>query len=123
MAALLAAAAMGCWTAAILICNEVPDIKADEAAGKRTLVVRMGAKSAPSIYVAIQAVASALMLALGWLSEMPPWATLPPLLTTLAALAAAPLMMGGRGAQLAAIRITLAIHLLGGIWLTVAALV
>ena len=36
---------------------------------------------------------------------------------------AAPLMMGGGGRQLAAIRITLAIHLLGGIWLAVAALV
>ncbi|RAU23052.1 1,4-dihydroxy-2-naphthoate prenyltransferase [Paramagnetospirillum kuznetsovii] len=123
LVAILAAATVGCWTAAILICNEVPDIKADEAAGKRTLVVRMGAKSAPSIYVAVQALASALMLAQGWLSEMPPWATVPPLLTVLAALAAAPLMMGGRGSQLAAIRVTLAIHLLGGIWLTAAALV
>ncbi|MDO8605583.1 MAG: prenyltransferase [Phaeospirillum sp.] len=120
---ILAAAAVGCWTAAILICNQVPDIKADEAAGKRNLVVRLGAKSAPSLYLAVQAVAAALQLALGWLSNLPPWATVPPLLTMLAALAAAPLMMGGRGAQLAAIRTTLAIHLLGGVWLTVAALV
>jgi 1,4-dihydroxy-2-naphthoate octaprenyltransferase len=123
LAGVLAAAVMGCWTAAILICNEVPDIRADEAAGKRTLVVRLGAKSAPSLYVAVQAVAAALQLALGWLSDLPPWATVPPLLIMLAALAAAPLMMGGRGGQLAAIRITLAIHLLGGSWLAAAALV
>ncbi len=119
----LAAAAVGCWTAAILICNEIPDIKADAAAGKRTLVVRLGARRAPSLYLAVQAVAAVLLLALGWLSELPAWATLPPLLIMLAALVAAPLMMGGRGRQLAAIRITLAIHLLGGIWLAVAALV
>lgn len=119
----LAAATVGCWTTAILICNEVPDIRADEAADKRTLVVRLGVKSAPSLYLAVQAVAAALQLALGWLSELPPWATVPPLLTMLAALAAAPLMTGGRGAQLAAIRTTLAIHLLGGLWLTIAALV
>lgn len=119
---MLTAAVVGCWTAAILICNEVPDIKADAAAGKRTLVVRLGTKRAPSLYLAVQAVASALQLALGWLSDLPAWATVPPLLCLLAALAAAGLMMGGRGAQLAAIRITLAIHLLGGIWLVAAAL-
>ncbi|CAA7614336.1 prenyltransferase [Magnetospirillum sp. SS-4] len=123
LAGILAAAVVGCWTAAILICNEVPDSKADEAAGKRTLVVRLGARSAPSLYVAVHAVAAALQLALGWLSHLPPWATVPPLLIMLAALAAAPLMLGGRGGQLAAIRITLAIHLLGGSWLVAAALV
>ncbi|WP_168185931.1 prenyltransferase [Magnetospirillum sp. ME-1] len=119
--AVLCSAIVGAWTAAILIVNEVPDLAADEQAGKRTLVVRLGHKGAPSLYLSVQAVASALMLALGWLSQLPPWAVAPPLLAMLAALAAAPLMAGGRTGQLAAIRITLGIHLLGGLSLAGAA--
>jgi 1,4-dihydroxy-2-naphthoate octaprenyltransferase len=119
--AVLCSAIVGAWTAAILIVNEVPDRAADAQAGKRTLVVRLGGQGAPSLYLSVQAVASALMLALGWLTQLPPWAVVPPLLFMLAALAAAPLMAGGRTGQLAAIRITLAIHLLGGLSLAGAA--
>jgi 1,4-dihydroxy-2-naphthoate octaprenyltransferase len=119
--AVLCSAIIGAWTAAILIVNEVPDLAADAQAGKRTLVVRLGGQGAPSLYVSVQAVASALMLALGWLTHLPPWAVVPPLLFMLAALAAAPLMAGGRTGQMAAIRITLAIHLLGGLCLAGAA--
>ena len=119
---LLGAAIVGAWTAAILIVNEVPDIRPDGQAGKRTLVVRLGVKGAPSLYLSVQAVAAALQLALGWLSDLPAWAVAPPLLAMLAALAAAALMMGGRSSQLAAIRITLGIHLLGGLWLAASAL-
>ncbi len=119
--AVLCSAIIGAWTAAILIVNEVPDLAADAQAGKRTLVVRLGGQGAPSLYVSVQAVASALMLALGWLTQLPPWAVVPPLLFMLAALAAAPLMAGGRAGQLAAIRITLGIHLLGGLSLAGAA--
>jgi 1,4-dihydroxy-2-naphthoate octaprenyltransferase len=119
--AALCAAIVGAWTAAVLIVNEVPDLESDARAGKRTLVVRLGHQGAPSLYLSVQAVASALMLALGWLCQLPPWAVAPPLLFMLAALAAAPLMAGGRTGQLAAIRITLAIHLLGGLCLTGAA--
>jgi hypothetical protein len=38
------------WVTAILIINEVPDIAADRAAHKRTLVVRFGASGARRIY-------------------------------------------------------------------------
>ncbi|KIL98028.1 1 4-dihydroxy-2-naphthoate polyprenyltransferase [Paramagnetospirillum magnetotacticum MS-1] len=119
--ALLCSAITGGWTAAILIVNEVPDLAADAQAGKRTLVVRLGIKGAPSLYLSVQAVASALMLALGWLAQLPPWVVVPPLLAMLAALAATLLMAGGRAGQLAAIRITLGIHLLGGLSLAGAA--
>ncbi|CAA7622224.1 1,4-dihydroxy-2-naphthoate octaprenyltransferase [Candidatus Terasakiella magnetica] len=118
----LAAAILGCWTAAILIVNEVPDLTADAAVGKRTLVVRLGLSGAPSLYLGVQVMAAAMQIVLGFLSALPPWATVPPLLLMLAALAAAPLMMRGRSAQLAAIRITLAIHFIGGLWLVAAAL-
>jgi 1,4-dihydroxy-2-naphthoate octaprenyltransferase len=119
---LLAAGVVGCWTAAILICNEMPDIRPDAAAGKRTLVVRLGIKRAPSLYLGVQATASALQVALGWLADLPPWATMPPVLTMLVALAAAPMMMRDRASQLSAIRLTLGIQITGGFLLIIAAL-
>jgi 1,4-dihydroxy-2-naphthoate polyprenyltransferase len=119
--AVLCSAMVGAWTAAVLIVSELPDLAADARAGRRTLVVRLGAQGTPSLYLSVQAVASALMLALGWLSQLPPWAVVPPLLAMLAALAATLLMAGGRAGQLAAIRITRAIHLLGGLGLAGAA--
>jgi 1,4-dihydroxy-2-naphthoate octaprenyltransferase len=42
------------WVAAILLINEVPDIRADAAAGKRTLVVRLGVAATRRIYAGIQ---------------------------------------------------------------------
>jgi 1,4-dihydroxy-2-naphthoate octaprenyltransferase len=45
------------WVGAILIINEVPDVEADRRAGKRTLVVRWGARGARLIYGALTAVA------------------------------------------------------------------
>jgi len=120
--ALVAAAIVGCWTTALLICTEIPDIRPDAAAGKRTLVVRLGIKRAPSLYLAVQATASALQLGLGWLADVPAWATLPPVVTMLVALAAAPMMMRDRASQLSAIRLTLGIHITGGFMLVLAAL-
>jgi 1,4-dihydroxy-2-naphthoate octaprenyltransferase len=45
-AAIWLGAAIGCFTAAILWVNSIPDIKADRLAGKLTLPARMGAKTA-----------------------------------------------------------------------------
>lgn len=41
---------LGILTSLILWVNEFPDIKADEKAGKKTLVVRMGRKAAAKVY-------------------------------------------------------------------------
>lgn len=118
----LAAAAVGCWTAAILVVNEVPDRRADAAAGKRTLVVRLGATGAQWLYLGLNAAALAAqaMLLLG--AGLPPWTLVVPGLGMAVAVAVTPRLRGGRQALLGAIRATLSIHLLGGIWLALCGL-
>ena len=113
-AAWLGAAIVGAWTAAL-------SVTAGEHPAARSLAARLGEQRAPSLYVSLQAVASALMLALGWLFHLPAWAVAPPLLFMLAALAAAPLMGSGPSGRRAAGHVTLAIHTLGGLCLAGAA--
>jgi 1,4-dihydroxy-2-naphthoate octaprenyltransferase len=50
LAALLAGASLGCHAAAIMLVNNLRDIPTDEAAGKRTLAVRIGAPEARRWY-------------------------------------------------------------------------
>ena len=113
---LAAAAAVGAWTAAILIANEFPDVKADTRAGKRTLVVRLGSR-APLLYLAVQAAGALLLLGGTWPSGL----AMAPVVLGLG-LAATKWLTCGRRSLLAAIRITLVIHLLGCLWLAVVAL-
>ena len=68
------------WVAAILLINEVPDIRADAAAGKRTLVVRLGVAATRRLYAGIQLAAIAAFLACGALGFIPWWMALPALL-------------------------------------------
>ena len=68
------------WVAAILLVNEVPDIRADAAAGKRTLVVRLGVATTRRIYAGIQLAAIAAFLSCGALGLIPWWMALPALL-------------------------------------------
>ena len=60
-----AAIPLGLLIAAFLWINEFPDFEADRAAGKRTLVVRLGRRSASLWFAAIVFVAFALAAALG----------------------------------------------------------
>lgn len=113
--ALIAAVAVGCWTAAILVANEVPDIRADAAAGKRTLVVRWGVGGARRLLVGLNALAFACQAALVARYGLAPWLALPGVLLFALAAWAAARLDGSRARSLPAIRVALAVHLLGGI--------
>lgn len=54
---------LGLLITAFLWVNEMPDRRADESAGKRTLVVRLGARRATAVFGGILAAAFALLLA------------------------------------------------------------
>lgn len=109
------------WVALILLANEVPDARADAAAGKRTLAVRLGPAGTARLYLALQVAAVAPLGVLAAGGALPPGALALALgAWPAAALAARGLAAGmaapGRVAQ--AIGLTLAIHALGCLWLT-----
>ena len=108
------------WVAAILLINEVPDVVADGATGKRTLPVRLGLNATAIVYLSLHLVAVA---ATGWLAytgALPLLAPLVPLvLLVLAGKASAVIRRGvaEREPMTRAIESTLAIHTIGSIWL------
>jgi len=113
------------WVAAILLINEVPDINADGATGKRTLPVRLGFGGTANLYIVIHLVAVAAVVQLSLTGQLPLAA---PLLTAgllfLAFKAAGAIRRGmeDRDGMTKAIESTLAIHTLGSIWLAGCAL-
>ena len=115
--ALLLSVPLGCWIAAVLIANEVPDADADRRAGKYTLVARLDSDGIKALYLAVQAAA---LVALGigvWMDRLPAWGlAVPVVLFAVAAVAAAGLN-GPHAALARAVKLTLAIHLAGGLWL------
>ncbi len=108
------------WVAAILLINEVPDIAADGAAGKRTLPVRMGLSATAIIYLFLHLSAAAVI---GWLTfrgVLPLAAPVVPVGLLLLAIRASVAIQNGvedRKAMTAAIESTLAIHTIGSLWL------
>ena len=108
------------WVAAILLINEVPDIAADSATGKRTLPVRVGLNGTAYVYLFMHIAAAA---AAGWLAlqgDMPLLTPLVPVLLLLLAFKAAAAIRRGvddRTGMTMAIENTLAIHTVGSIWL------
>ncbi len=90
--ALLAGAGLGALSTAILVVNNLRDLRTDAAAGKRTLAVRIGRRGSQVEYALLLAAGFAVpplgVLLLGW----------PP--TALAALAAAALVPGPLGTVL-----------------------
>ena len=68
---LLAVAPLCCFQFAMLLSIEFPDAAGDQAVGKKTLVVRLGAATAARLYRALLLTAYALLPIL-WLAGLPP---------------------------------------------------
>ena len=124
-AAVLFSIPVSAWVAAILLINEVPDIAADGATGKRTLPVRLGLNGTAIVYLLLHVSAAA---ATSWLAiqgTLPILAPLVPIgLLVLALKAAGGIRTGvaDRPGMTKAIEMTLGIHTIGAIWLAGCAL-
>ncbi len=118
--AILFSIPIAAWVSAILLINEVPDMRADAAAGKRTLPVRVGLGGTALVYGLLQlgaAVAVAWMAVSGTLPVAA--VAVPVLLLVLGARAASAIRRGiaDREGMTKAIEATLGIHTVGSIWL------
>lgn len=108
------------WVAAILLINEVPDIRPDAASGKRTLPVRFGLGGTAVIYAGLHLAA---VIAVTWLTvtgALPMLTPLVPLaLLFLTARSALAIRRGiaERDGMRRAVESTLAVHTLGSLWL------
>ena len=108
------------WVAAILLINEVPDVAADGASGKRTLPVRFGLVATAWIYVLLNVSAVAATAWLSYTGTLPLLAPLVPAALLVLALRAGLAIRVGvadRAAMTGAIEATLAIHTIGSLWL------
>jgi len=108
------------WVAAILLINEVPDIEADGATGKRTLPVRLGLAGTANVYLGLQLAATACIVWLTVDGGLPLLAPLVPIgLLALAIKAASAIRTGieQRDPMTRAIESTLGIHTIGSVWL------
>jgi len=108
------------WVAAILLINEVPDIAADGATGKRTLPVRLGLGGTSVVYLALHVAAAAVT---GWLTysgALPSLAPVVPIALLAIAVKSSQAIRRGiddRAGMTKAIEGTLAIHTIGSLWL------
>lgn len=108
------------WVANILLLNEVPDAIADAAAGKRTLVVRLGAPRTGTLYASLSAIAAIAAFSFAVYARLPLWGFLPVSGLLLLGLDVARRVVAvgsGDGAMRRAIEVTLTIHALGCLWL------
>ena len=119
--ALLVSVPTAMWVTAILLINEVPDLRADALAGKRTLPVRFGIGGTRVIYLALHGVALAAVVAMVLRGQLHSVAVaLPVLLFGLGGAAArgiGPATGPARDALRGSIEKTLGIHAIGSLWL------
>ena len=123
--ALLFSIPISAWVAAILLINEVPDIDADAATGKRTLPVRLGLSGTAVTYLILQILPAAVVVWHSVTGPLPLATIVVPLLLTLLAFKAAAAIRKGvedRETMTKAIEATLAIHTIGALWMTGVAL-
>lgn len=124
--ALLLSIPVSLWIAAVLLINEVPDRAADGGSGRKTLVVLFGLGGTRLIYLGLQFGAA---VAAGWVayvSMLPIWAPIVPVLTALASIKASAgiTQPGAESADLRkGIEMTLMFHAVGTISLIVAVVV
>jgi 1,4-dihydroxy-2-naphthoate octaprenyltransferase len=108
------------WVCAILLINEVPDIAADGATGKRTLPVRLGLNGTSIVYLFLHVAAATIT---GWLTfsgALPLAAPVVPAGLLVIAIKSSQAIRRGiedRAAMTKAIEGTLAIHTIGSLWL------
>ncbi len=122
--AVLLSLPLSLWIANVLLMNEVPDAEADGKAGKRTLPVILSAAETRRLYLAVNGLAVAAVVAAASAGLLAPWAAALPVALLAAAVAVAALVAARgigpaaeRRATARGIRLTLLIHLAGGLWL------
>lgn len=119
-AAVLFSVPISAWVAAILLINEVPDVAADDATGKRTLAVLLGPGGTAWLYLAIQVIALVTVIMMSATDRLPVLAPLIPaglMILAVKAFTAIRKSSTDRDAMTAAIESTLAIHTAGSVWL------
>ena len=121
--AVIVSLAVAAWVANILLMNEGPDIRADAAAGKRTLAVRLGAPAARQLQIGLHTAAAGITVGGIATGALHPIA---PLVPAVVALLAPRMTRGARtpenpAAVMPGIAFTMAAHGAGTLWLTLAA--
>lgn len=122
VASLLVSLPVSGWVTAILLINEVPDMRADRSAGKATFPVRFGIGATRVLYVLLHALAPAATLALVLGGHLHVAAMLGVLVTFALGLVSARGIVDAASSEREKLRASIArtipIHALGSLWLT-----
>lgn len=117
--ALLLSLPLSAWVAAIILANEIPDAPADGVTGKRTLAVRLGART-PLLHGLVQVAGFVAVGLVAARALVPGWSVALPAALLAAGLHASRLLAGSRDQLARGIRLTLGIHAAGSLWLLAA---
>ncbi|MBK1698341.1 prenyltransferase [Rhodovibrio salinarum] len=123
-AAVLISLPVACWVVNILLGNEIPDIRSDGQAGKRTLAVRLGPKGTHMAYLAVHTVAAIATSVAALVGLLPIWTPLLPVaIAVIAPFATRGLpKVNDPDAMTGGIKFSMLAHNAGTVWLTGCAL-